>query len=206
MSPSLQQLHLGGGKGAEPGEGGHPVHPSRPGSPLSLPTAPVPVGGCDVTRGKSSETHTMPQGRKGKGPQNDHTQDLEKEKLKSQEEREGVAPKAGEGRPGSGDARFQQRPQGGARGQRAKVCAPPGLGGGAACGVPLSTPPRCAFGPSITPDPGWPALAPGRAGPTWTGIDRHPDKSIDLCTGKLIDLLAPWARERPAGEAGTRGS
>lgn len=50
----------------------------------------------------------------------------------------------------------------------------------------------------------WP---PGRAGPRWTGIDRHPDKSIDFCTEKLIDLLlAPWTRERPAGEAGTRGS
>lgn len=67
------------------------------------------------------------------------------------------------------------------------------------------------------PAPGHPASAPtpagqccpqaGRAESGRAGIDRLPDKSIDLCVEKLIDLLlAPWTRERPAGELGTRPS
>lgn len=87
-----------------------------------------------------------------------------------------------------------------AREQRCEL-RPGWVGGGAVCRPHCSAPRH----PESARDPGRPALAPrpGRTKPGWAGIDRRPDKSIDFCTEKLIDLLlAPRTRGPPAGGAG----
>lgn len=81
-----------GEEGTAPGKGRRPGPPSQCGSQLSLLTARVPVGVCNVTWGKSGETHANPQEEKGRDPKKTQTRHLGQEKSKSQGKEE-VQPK-----------------------------------------------------------------------------------------------------------------